>query len=303
MSRIPLNAVQIFCSVVAHGGIRQAAVALHVTPGAVSKQIRLLEEHVQEVLFDREAGRLATPTLAGARLYDRVAHPLQAIDTALSASNPSVRQGTVVVDTSVTLAMHWLIPMLPRFNQTHQNIRVQVRTTDGAINPATPVDVFIRREKHELRGLASNAFMAEYSVLVCTPTVMEAVESRRARAGAWVQKVPRIGMRSRADLWEKWAVANGFKEKFAATIEYDNTVLAIQAALHGSGALVVPELFVCAMLKAGTLALLSARRIETGQYHYAVGRQRDSRRVAVFTDWLAACGAAGETVDIGAASA
>lgn len=288
--RPPLNALHTFCMVVSHGGFRQAAQALHVTPGAVSKQIQLLEEYVKEVLFDRLAGSLATPTPAGARLYARVANEMRVISEALEGKNATARHATVIVDTSVTLAMHWLIPLLPRFNERHPDIQVQVRTTDGPINSAAPVDVFIRREEAELRGLPHQTFMVERSVLVGAPAFVASQTSHVARGEGWIYSVPRIGMRSRTDLWPKWRAAQGIAGRLEPTVEYDNTVLSIQAAVQGLGVLVVPEVFVSAMLEARILVSLVPEWIETGTYSYAVGRQQDSARTTAFTGWLMDCG-------------
>ena len=75
-------------------------------------------------------------------------------------------------------------------------------------------------------------------------------------------------------------------------IEFDNTVLAIQAAVQGHGVLVVPEPFVAAMLENGTLERVLPAAIESGTYSFAVGRQRGSPRVDLFTQWLEERGSA-----------
>jgi LysR family glycine cleavage system transcriptional activator len=282
--RPPLNALYVFCVVAREGGFRQAAQALHLTPGAVSRQIRTLEERLGQVLFDRGTGNSATLTLAGRRLHDGVAARMADIVAALDTAGRPRRQASIVVDTSVTLAMHWLIPQLPAFRQRHPDIHVQVRTTDGPINPAAPVDVFLRRDAAELRGLPSRVFMAERSVLAAAPAFRSARASRSLR---WLAGVPRIGTRSRQDLWPGWTRAHGLDpELLAPTLEFDNTVLAIQAALQGLGVLVVPEAFIAAMLDSGGLKLMHAARVETGTYSFAVGRKRASARVDAFTDWL-----------------
>ncbi|GJJ01492.1 LysR family transcriptional regulator [Duganella rhizosphaerae] len=290
--RPPLNALHTFCTVVSHGGIRQAAQALHVTPGAVSKQIQLLEEHLKNVLFERLAGSLATPTPAGTRLYEQVANEMKVISEVLGGRNTPAGRATVLVDTSVTLAMHWLIPLLRRFNERHPGIQVQVRTTDGPINPAAPVDVFIRRDEAELRGLPHQTFMVEQSVLVSTPAFMTSLMTPALQGVDWMRSVPRIGMRSRADLWPKWSKTQGMAKTLEPTMEYDNTVLSIQAALQGLGALVVPEVFVSAMLETRALVLLLPERIESGSYSFAVGTRQDSVHTTAFTDWLTESGRA-----------
>ena len=286
-SRPPLNALHIFCVVVSEGGFRPAAQVLHLTPGAVSRQIQSLEVRLNQELFEREIGNSASLTQAGKQLYKKVSAHLSAILEALNVGSRSRRHMSILVDTSVTLAMHWLIPALPIFRQRHPQLHVHIRTIDGAINPSSPTDLFIRRDIVELRGLPSHEFMVERSVLVSSSTLDIKATQRRSKNLRWLSKVPRIGTRSRPDLWPCWSKVHGLDSKLSEpSLEFDNTVLAIQAALQGAGVLVVPEVFVGEMLYSGALKLLSTTRIDTGTYSFAVGRQRDSARVTLFTDWL-----------------
>ena len=129
--------------------------------------------------------------------------------------------------------------------------------------------------------------MAERSLLVAGSGLLP---SARPHAGAdmrWLEALPRIGARSRPDLWPRWNEAHGLSaDALEPTVVFDNTVLTIQAAAQGLGACVVPEAFVAAMLDSGTLKQLHTGCIETGHYHLAVGRRRASARVAAFVDWL-----------------
>lgn len=285
--RPPLNALHVFCVVVQKGGFRQAAQALHITPGAVSRQVQVLEERLKEVLFDRSVGNSVMLTPAGRRLHEQVADKMAALNEVLDGAGRTGRHSSILVDTSVTLAMHWLIPLLPSFSERHPNIDVHVRTVDGDINPLAPVDVFIRRDASELRGLPAQVFMRERSVLVSNPTFLTNLPPHSSGDMSWLASVTRIGTHSRRDLWPRWSVAHGLDAKaMEPMLEYDNTVLAIQAAVQGLGALVVPEAFIVTMLNSGTLTLLHTAFVDTGTYSFAIGRQHDSARVAKFADWL-----------------
>lgn len=288
--RPPLHALYVFCVVVREGGFRQAAQALHQTPGAVSRQVQALEERLKQVLFERASGNAATLTVAGRRLHDKVADQLAAIIDVLEPSGAAGSQHSILVDTSVTLAMHWLIPQLPNFRQRNPHIHVDVRTVDGDINPSAPVDVFLRRDAAELRGLPSQAFMQERCVLVSSPAFASSLRVSQSDMH-WLAKVPRIGMRSRPDLWPGWSQAFGMHARtLVPTTEFDNTVLAIQAATQGLGVLVVPDAFVAAMVESGALQHIIPACIASGTYSFAVGRQRGSPRVHAFTQWLKECG-------------
>lgn len=291
-TRPPLIALHVFCAVVKEGGFRQAAQLLSLTPGAISRQIQTLEGHLKQVLFERGSGNAARLTQQGHDLYERVAERMAELIEAVNPLDRDRRHISILVDTSVTLAMHWLIPQLHVFRQRHPHVQVHVRTVDGVINPSAPVDVFIRRDPAELRGLPAHTFLAERSVLVANATFAARLAQPSPRDDTWLRDVPRIGTRSRRDLWPCWSKAHGIDARLLEpTLEFDNTVLAIQAAVQGLGVLVVPEAFIETMLAAGALQLLDPARIETGSYAFAVGRQQASSRVAVFTDWLKECGA------------
>lgn len=283
----PLNALHIFCTVVRYGGIRLAANVLHLTPGAISKQIRSLEAHLKETLFDRVTGMVSIPSPAGARLYDRVATHMESINDAIGNGTVPAKQDTVVVDTSITLAMHWLIPLLSQFHVAHPGTIVQVRTSEGAISTSSQADIFIRRDPTELQGLEHEQFMVENSILVCAPRFLAESLMNVDTCVQWVGSVPRISMRSRADLWSQWTMKQGISQALEPSLEYDNTILAIQAAIQGLGVLVAPEIFLTSMLASGTLIRLDGKPAATGYYHYAIGRGRDGYRVGQLTTWLA----------------
>ncbi len=209
------------------------------------------------------------------------------IGEVLEAGSAVARPATILVDTSVTLAMHWLIPQLRAFSERHPRIRVQVQTTDGNIAASSPADVFIRREVSELCGLPPRLLMTERSVLVASQSFLSSSVRHGSRDMRWLAKVPRIGTRSRPDLWARWCEFHGLTaNELEPTLEFDNTVLAIQAAVQGLGVCVVPEIFVATMLEGGMLKLLHPAGIETGSYSYAIGRRHDSARVRTFISWL-----------------
>lgn len=286
--RPPLNALNVFCAVVREGGIRSAAEVLHVTPGAVSRQIQSLETYLSQALLQRAAGGAGQLTPAGRRLYKRVAAPVAAIHAAMEdAPARQSRRSAILVDTSVTLAMYWLIPQLRFFAQLHPHWHVEVRTSNGAADLKTPADLYIRRDIGELPGLVPQPFMDEHAIVVASPALQAAHRGPPSRR--WLAEAPRIGAHSRPDLWPSWSQQlHPRAAPLEPTLWFDNTVLAIQAALQGLGVLVAPALFVTTMVQGGALRQLGTDAVRTGGYSFALGTRRDSARVAAFVDWLCA---------------
>jgi LysR family transcriptional regulator, glycine cleavage system transcriptional activator len=282
-SRPPLNALFVFCEVARCGSFKRAAQTLCVTPGAVSRQIQALEESLGQTLFDRSP-RATGLTRKGQWLFDRVAHKMASIQSEADLMRSGGRRAVVRVDAGVTLAMHWLIPRLSRFADKHPDIQVQITTSDGPIALNQAVDVFVRRDPAELRGLPSQVFVEEFSVLVGSPGL---VKSKSRLTSKEIARLPRIAARSRPDLWPQWCAHHGFEEAdYRPTLEFDNTVLAIQATSQALGVMVVPTLFIGGALDSRLLVAMEPARIRTGSYSYATRARRDARRVVAFTDWL-----------------
>lgn len=293
MASTPLHALQVFIEVARQGGIRPAAEALNVTPGAVSRQVKALEEHLGRRLLERQPGSMARLTRDGEKLLHRSRGHMDGLQQVLSAPATNRRARAVVVNTSVTLAMHWLIPQLPRLQQRHPTLRVEVQTDDGPADKSLPVDVFLRRDHAELAGLQAEPFLTEYAALVVSP---RAWPLDRPWNDVALRRTPRIAARSRPDLWPAWCEHLGLDEATLPPVQmFDNTILAIQAVVQGLGVGVLPLPFVADMLATKTLRQLPAPPVPTGSYAYAVRTGREAARVTAFTNWLKSTGHAAQT--------
>lgn len=282
-SRPPLNAVFVFCEAARCGSFKLAAQQLCVTPGAVSRQIQALEEHLGHALFERSPQGVRI-TRKGQLLHERVAGKMASIQSEVERMRGGGRKGVLRVNAGVTIGMHWLIPRLASFTDAHPDTQVQLETSDGPIDLKSAVDVFIRRQPAELRGFAATAFLDEISVLVASPRLLAGKPALHAQA---LSRLRHIGARSRPDLWPQWCAHQGLDEaEHRPSLEFDNSVLAIQATCEGLGVMVVPLQFIGGMLNSGLLTLIDGARVHTGAYSFVTRARRDSRRVSAFTDWL-----------------
>ena len=282
-TRPPLNAIFVFCEVARCGSVKLAAQSLCVTPGAVSRQIRTLEEHLGMALFDRCNPGIRV-TRRGQRLYDRVATQMASIQSEAELLRSGGRRAVIRVDAGVTFSMHWLIPRLADFTARQPGLQVQLATSDGPVDLSQATDVFVRRDPAELRGLPSQVFLEEASMLVGPPALLKRKSILTPRE---VARTPRIAARSRPDLWPQWCAQRGLDEAdYRPVREFDNTVLAIQAVTQGLGVMVVPTLFIASLLDSRMLVPLESKTVQTGSYSYALPKRHDSRRAATFAEWL-----------------
>jgi LysR family transcriptional regulator, glycine cleavage system transcriptional activator len=282
-ARIPLNAILVFCAVARHGSFRRAAQELCVTPGAVSRQIQALENHVGQQLFERNFRDIRL-TRAGEKLHARVAEKMASVEAEVELLRSGGRKTTVRVESGVTFAMHWLIPRLAAFHAANPGIRIQLSSASGPVNMSERLDLHIRRDPREFGRLKPEVFLEEQSILVASPKL-----NHGAAALSWqrLKRQQRIAAKSRPGLWKQWSEHHRLDPTdFEPTLELDNTILAIQAAIEGLGAMVVPEMFVTGMLDNRALAKLGGKRIRTGAYYILKRARTDSAAVRKFTDWL-----------------
>jgi LysR family transcriptional regulator, glycine cleavage system transcriptional activator len=280
----PLNAIRVFAVAAKCSSFKKAAEKLHVTPGAVSRQIQGLEDFLGVPLFVR-GFREVLLTEAGQLYFAQVGPALDLIDQATRRTIDVSRRAVVRVETTPTFAMYWLIPRLGSFQSLFPDIEVKLTTAQGVLDRGRDVDLFVRRDVNHFGGLDGEAFMTEWSVLVCSPRLPNRAMLPAASA---VAEAPRISMRSRSDLWPKWFRLNELSEPPAGKcIEFDNTILAIQAAIEALGIALVPRLFLDAHLDGGTLVCLpELAPFASGAYHLLLPRTPGSTSASVFIDWL-----------------
>lgn len=115
-----LNALKAFEAVARHRSMTRAAEELCVTHGAVSRQIRSLEDSLGVLLLTRNA-RLSDPTPEGARLAEGLASAFSIIEGSIERVKP----GPLTLSCSSSIMMEWIIPRIGRFHDSHPNIELQ----------------------------------------------------------------------------------------------------------------------------------------------------------------------------------
>src|SRR6266581_8080215 len=121
----PLNALKAFEAAARHESFTRAAQELFVTQGAVSHQVKALEQELGLKLFSRERQRLII-TEAG---RDYLAVIRDALDRiALGTERLIQRQssGVLTISTSPDFAAKWLVHRLGRFAESHPEIDLRV---------------------------------------------------------------------------------------------------------------------------------------------------------------------------------
>lgn len=282
----PLNSLKAFESVARLGGVVQAAQELCVSHGAVSKQVLNLERWVKVPLFNRTSRRLVL-TPSGKLLLDEVTGALDRIAIAIDRIVPPAAQRSLVVSAPPTLTLHWLVPRLTGFLRQYPDIRIQLnnrRDHDNGL-PAG-VDVAIRRGQSNNPRLAETIFMDEAVTPVCAPGL--------ARLGnpnsiASLAQYTWLMADMRPDDWRQWLVFAGLPElQSAASLSFDHTYLALEAALDGLGVAMGPRNLMHDEIEAGRLELMFPDvAAPSAAYFFVHERRRENEEAIVaFRSWL-----------------
>lgn len=277
-----LGWIRFFEAAARHQNFARAADELHLTHGAISRQIRQLEDALEVTLFERR-NRAVFLTDAGRTLY---AAATQSMDL-LAATAAKIRQpasGTaLVLSCEPTIAMRWLIPRLGRFTTAHPDIPLHLMAAGGPIDfTGSGVDVALRRNDFPFDSRWHTRELAPERVgPVCRPD----------QADTSLADVIRLHTRTRPDAWQRWARGAGGAPIGAATdrhdVWYEHFYLSLQAAAAGLGWAVASELMAADELAEGRLAAPMGFVADGSAYHLIspVPFAQDARRMALL-DWL-----------------
>ncbi len=289
MTLPPLNAVRAFAEAARHGSYAAAARTLHVTPSAVSRFVKLLEQHLKVQLFLRKAAGL-TLTKVGKDYAAEVSAALARIEDA-SRAVKTTTPDALVIGAGPTLAMRWLIPRLPAFQAAHPMIEVRIST---AIEGAEPM----RDDWHAAIRLGAGAWAGHAAHLLFTadlfpvarPDVARGLKSPADLAGAML-----LSSANAPDDWPRWLSAAGLDPWIARkTRQFDYPAFALQAALDGLGVAMARAPFVADDLAAGRLIAPFRLRVPHEGGWYLIHRGGASMSpgsaaaFAIFRDWIVA---------------
>lgn len=232
--RIPsLNGLKAFEAAARHESVTKAADELHVTQGAISHQVKALEDQLGLKLFRRERQRLVL-TEAG-RSYLAVVR--DAFDRLASGTERLLQRenaGSLTVTTSPNFASKWLVHRLGRFAEAHPGIDLRVSASLHHVDFAgEDIDMAIRHGDGQWPGLHVTRLCPEELFPVCSPRLLRGRHALRSPAD--LRHHTLLHLDSRND-WARWLDAAG-----AGGVDvtrgpvFNQASMAIDAAIDGQG--------------------------------------------------------------------
>lgn len=291
----PLNALRAFEAAARHLSLTRAAQELHVTAGALSHQIRGLEDLLGLKLFERRVRSIAL-TPAGKLLYPGLQTGFARIQEAVAGLGPVGDQRVLVISTPPGFTAKWLAPRLYRFASAHPDIDVRVSSSFGYANFTTDgIDVALRNLP--LDAAPDPALLierlAEISLVpVCSPR-LSAAHGPFAGPAA-LARVPLIhddtlARRPEVPTWADWFRAAGVQGvDVSRGLRFNSTDHALDAAGEGAGVLLAHDLLAYDELRTGRLVIPVARTVSTGRgYYFVCPKSRSERpQVQAFRTWV-----------------
>lgn len=245
----------------------RAANELHVTPGAVSRQIGALEDHLGISLIVRRARGIEL-TDAGGRLFHGLNAGFERIRATLEEAQPPRPETTVTITTLPSLASRWLLPRLSALYQDHPDIAVRVKTSIELEDLSQPtIDFAIRYGAGNWPNVTSELLLKVNSYPVCGPDFLTAMPSLANEPRALLQ-APLIHTVSR-QWWVDWFLAAGIDIfDLPGGVVVDEFSVAIQFAVDGHGVALGRDPLVEAELSAGTLVKLAGQESMSQSAYY-----------------------------------
>jgi LysR family glycine cleavage system transcriptional activator len=292
----PLNALRAFEAAARHGSLTKAAGELKVTPGALSHQIRGLEELLQVALFERHARGLVL-TAAGRQLQPGLQSAFQQIRQALGSLGARGNDRVLVISTPPGFTAKWLAPRLHRFVAGHPEIDVRITSSMALANFTTDgIDVAIRNMRDAEPpdpALHAERLVGLFVVPVSSPGLLARIGPLAAPEA--LREAPLVhddSLAQSADMpdWSAWFEKAGVEGiDLSRGLHFSSSDHALEAAIEGAGVLLANGVLAFDDLRAGRLVMPFDLMIPFARSLYLVcPKGSEARRnIAAFRAWIA----------------
>lgn len=241
-ARLPsLLALRCFEAAARLENFSRAADELHLTHGAVSRAVRLLEDDLGVALFERRSRRVFL-TEAGRRLAQAVHDGLGLMRQATRELRASVRQARQwVLSCEPTLLMRWLIPRWPDFRARHPELDVHLVAGGGPFSFEHGIDLAIRRDDFAWPdSVHVTPLFVERIGPVCRPDKAADWFAPRRAEVRLRPTAPRLHTRTRPGAWQTWSGLAGQTLSRAREQTFEHFYFSLQAAVAGLGVAIGP---------------------------------------------------------------
>jgi len=268
------------------GSFTAAGEELHLSQGAVSRQIQTLEQRLDVQLFTRRRESLEL-TDAGRYYLDEITPLLQRLERATANVMAfKWRGGDLSLSVGASVGAYWLIPRLPAFTLAHGEITLSLSTRVGPTDFKTAIDASLEFGDGQRSGMHSDFVLpldlAPYAAPAWIATHGKRVSDATPRASL-------LHHHTLPDGWDHWFRFDGLAGNPGRDgPRFEIMSMSLNAAVAGLGVVLLPTYMVADHLAAGRLKRLSRRQLRYPKGYYLVYPPAAAARPALrtFRQWL-----------------
>jgi len=290
----PLNALVVFISAAHNLSFTLAAEELCVTRSAVSRQIKLLEEYLGVVLFERTTN-LLNLTEQGEQYLKRLEPVFEELKAATAAIKKRQNNNKLNLGISATFNATWLMGRLSDFYANHQDIDLIFHTNsvDSGLESVdfknSELDAAIRLGNGLWPNCTANKLFDIYVQPVCSPALLASIQAEDDYTR--ISQLPWLGYSHLPSLWQRWLSGQGaqYQNLQDKNITYmDAVAIAVQAAINGLGIIPMYKPLAEPLLNSGQLVVAHPYSHKIPEaYYFVAGDDYDRHRPSrVFREWL-----------------
>lgn len=287
--RLPsLSGLRAFEAAARHLSFTRAARELHVTQGAISHQIRALEEELGYPLFHRLPRRV-TLTEEGEILAQTISASFEELDRVLASLRRRQWRGWLTVSSSPSFAVKWLVPRLDDFRSRFPEFDVRIAATDRLVDPRREtVELCVRYGEGHYPGLDVELLVTDDVFPVCSPALLPTLTEPAALLQHRLLHDEMFPEHPARPSWARWAELAGVDLGDTPSARFSHASMALAAAAAGQGVALGRSSLVAADIAEGRLACPFGPRFPSPFSYWLVsspgGLQRP--RVRRLIEWL-----------------
>lgn len=305
----PLNALRAFEAAARHLSFRKAAEELHVTPAAISHQIKALEENLGVKLFRRVARGLELTGVAEACLMT-LREGFDSLAGAVELIRSRTRVRTITVGAAPSFAGKWLVPRIQRFVTAFPDIDVRIAAgmnfVDGRQDASRPefndADIAIRFGTGRYPGFRADKLFSVAATPMCSPRLLQGEHPLRRPADLRHHALlhdDTLPFDDGGANWTMWLDAAGVDGvDVTRGPHFNHASLGLDAAIDGMGVVLSYPVLASADLAAGRLVMPFDLSVPLNVAYYVVCPETsaDQPAIAAFRQWIFAQANAGGDV-------
>jgi LysR family glycine cleavage system transcriptional activator len=284
LRRLPnLAALRAFEAAARHQNFSRAAAEIHLTHGAISHQVRALEEELGVLLFTRNGKRL-TVTPEGAQFAQVLRKSLDEIANAAEAMRSASQHQRLTVSSIPSFAARWLAPRLGKFIDLHPEIELMLQSSSYLQDLALDaIDVGLRFGMGRYPGLEVEELMGDYFYPAVSP------HYNGGQLPATPAALAHATLLRSDEIWSPWFAAAGvdLPEPTGGLLFHDSSML-VRSAVNGDGVGLVRHVVAAQEIASGELVRLFDVSVKSDRAYYFACTASAARKpqVIAFHTWL-----------------